>query len=365
MFVVHAVGNEEKMTEESLTTSHLSVVMTTTEDDATGENGMTSSFSFDSEFFFELAVVLMGIVGVAGNALVLYALVASKQHKKHLFIVNQNALDLFSSFFSILVHALMLFNLRLSGVLGYWLCTLVLSEYLVWCGTNGSIINLAIITVDRYLKVVHPIWSRKYLRSWVIYCAMSLTWVLSIVYCTATVFVTSAIEDGRCFAHVVFIDGWYGIAVGIWHILSFYFIIIAIFVFCYGKILVAVRRQASVMAVHGGPGSSTAQAQSNQMQSDVIKTMILVSAFYTIAWFPLNFYYILMLFVPQLSFNGAVWHMAMFVGFLYTSTNPFIYATKFDDVRKTLVAMIPCKKFFHSTATDAPRTVYVSGQRRY
>ena len=32
-------------------------------------------------------------VGTAANALVLYALVASKQHKKNVLIVHQNALD--------------------------------------------------------------------------------------------------------------------------------------------------------------------------------------------------------------------------------------------------------------------------------
>jgi len=34
----------------------------------------------------------------------------------------------------------------------------------------------------------------------------------------------------------------------------------------------------------------------------------------------------------------------MFVAFSYISTNPFIYATKFDAVRKVLIALIPCKK---------------------
>jgi len=36
-------------------------------------------------------------------------------------------------------------------------------------------------------------------------------------------------------------------------------------VFCYGKILVVIRRQARVMAGHSGPGSSISQAQSSQI----------------------------------------------------------------------------------------------------
>ena len=332
------------MTEEDLTTSHLSVAMTPTEVQKTltaDGKSMKLSYSFDAEFYFELAVVFMGIVGVAGNALILYALVASKQHKKHVLIVNQNALDLFSSFFLALVYALRLCNLRLHGVLGSWLCRIVLSEYLVWCGTNGSVINLAIITVDRYLKVVHPIWSRKYLRPWVIYWAMSFAWVSSSVYNLITVVLSSELRGGECYSYMVYEEEWHMIIYGVWYISSFYLVILAIFIVCYWRILVNVRRQASVMAAHG---SSTAQTQSNQIQSNVIKTMIIVSAFYALAWLPSNVYFVMTNLNPNLTFVDARYYVCMFIAFSYTSTNPFIYATKFDAVRKVLIALIPCKK---------------------
>jgi len=333
------------MTEEYLTSSHLSVAMTTTEVDkthTTDEKGITSSYSFDADFYFKLAVVFIGIVGVVGNGLVLYALIASKQHKKHALIVNQNALDLFSSFFLVLVYALNLCNLRLSGDLGYWLCMALFSEYLIWLGINGSTINLAAITIDRYLKVVHPIWSRKHIGRRVIYFGMFLAWALSAIYNTILLPLTSDVINGECLAFVLFPSELHLRAYDIWYNLSFYVIIIIIFIFCYGRILVAIRRQARVMAAHGGPGSSTAQAQSNQIQSNVIKTMILVCAFFAVAWLPINVYYILT--GPSLTFIGRYYYAFMVVAMIYVSTNPFIYATKFDAVRKFLVDMLPCKK---------------------
>ena len=80
------------MTEESSVTSHLYVAMTTNDETqtVTGDT-MTSSFPGDAQFYFRCSLVAIGVVGTAGNALVLYALVASKQHKKHPLIVNQNA----------------------------------------------------------------------------------------------------------------------------------------------------------------------------------------------------------------------------------------------------------------------------------
>ena len=110
---------------------------------------------------------MIGVVGTAANALVLYALVASKQQKKHPLLVHQNALDLFTSFSMIVSYTARLCNIHLTGSVGYWLCMMILSDSLVWWGTYASAVNLAIVTVERYLRVVHPAWKK--LQSWVKY----------------------------------------------------------------------------------------------------------------------------------------------------------------------------------------------------
>jgi len=122
------------------------------------------------------AVLVIGVVGTATNALILYALVASKQHKKHVLILHQNVLELFTSFFMVIIYSLKLCNIYLTRSVGYWLCKLLLSESLIWCGTLASVINLAAITVERYLKVVHAAWSKTKLRNWMIYTAMAFAW---------------------------------------------------------------------------------------------------------------------------------------------------------------------------------------------
>jgi len=101
------------------------------------------------------------------------------------------------------------------------------------------------------------------------------------------------------------------------------------------------------MAYHSVAGPSNAsQAQSHRIQSNVIKTMVLVSAFYAISWLPYNIYSMLVstALAPTLSFADGAFHATTFIALVYTSTNPFIYATKFDPVREVLLKMIPCKK---------------------
>ena len=185
---------QEEMTEESSTVSHLSVAMTTTGmTQITGENAAASPSSPDIKFYFYCALVVIGVVGTATNGLILYALVASKQHKKHVLIFNQNVLDVFSSFFTVISYSLRLCNIHLTGSTGYWLCALLLSDCLIWCGNHGSVINLACITVERYLKVVHSVWSKKKLHKWTMYSAAVFSWIASFIYNTALMFPTTIV----------------------------------------------------------------------------------------------------------------------------------------------------------------------------
>jgi len=340
----------EEMTEDSSTVSHLSVAMTTEKIDSTpttDRNGGVSS-ALSVTFRFEYAVILIGVVGLAGNALILYALVASKQHKKHMLIVNQNALDLFSSFFLTLTYVVEVNknNFHLTGALGYWLCMAIMSGNAIWWGTNGSMVNLAIITIDRYLRVVHPIWSKKWLRPWVVYSAIAFSWSVGIAYNTVLVFCTSAVIDGVCYGYSFFDSYIAKVSSVVFYVLFFYFIILVVFIFCYWRILVAIRRQAKVMASHNATRSDAIQVKSQQLQTNVIKTMIFVSAFYAVAWLPNNVYYCLISteLVPYLTFFDDGYYVTAFIAYFYTSSNPFIYATKFDPVRQILTKTIPCKK---------------------
>jgi len=70
--------------------SHLSVVMTTQGEiisETTRARDITSSSSRGVAAYFEIAVLIIGVIGTAANGLVLYALVASRQHNKHILIV--------------------------------------------------------------------------------------------------------------------------------------------------------------------------------------------------------------------------------------------------------------------------------------
>ena len=312
------------MTGEISTVSHLSVAMTTDESEmtqTTAENGATSSSPRGAAFYYNSFVVVIGIMGMAANGLVLYALVASKQHKKHELIVSQNVLDLYSCLFLVITYGLRLCNIQLTGSLGYWLCMLLFNENLLWCGVSGSFVNLIFISIERYLKVVHSAWSKKKLRKWMSYAAIAVAWISGFVHTMPTAFESSAVINGVCFGYVMWKDPGSGMAYGIFYFVFSYFIVVVVFIFCYGKILMAIRRQARVMASHNEAGSSTTQAQSNHLQSSVIKTMILVCAFYAIAWLPDAIYFLLMSLNLNLTFYDGGYYAVISLAFLYICAN--------------------------------------------
>ena len=237
-----------------------------------------------------------------------------------MLIVNQNVLDFYSCLFLVITYSVKLANIQLKGSLGHWLCMFILSENLLWCGLCASFVNLTLISIERYLKVVHAVWSKAKLRKWMIYWGMAFAWISGFVHLMVTGFFTNAVVDGVCLAYSIWENPESRLAWGIFFLVDTYIIVILIFIFCYGKILIVIRRQARVMASHGAAGSSAAQTQSNKIQNNVIKTMILVCAFYAIAWLPENIYFTLICLDLQLTALDNAYYATMFIAFLYICT---------------------------------------------
>jgi len=229
------------------------------------ETGSTlaSPSSRGEDFNFQICVVVIGLFGTATNAVIVYALIASEEHKKHVLIFNQNVLDLVGCFFLFTRYAARLADIYLTGTPGYWLCVTIVSGLTSFSLQLSSLINLVAIAVERYLKVIHAVWSKKILRKWVIHSTMAFAWISGIVIGCAVGFPTTGVLNGACYMQRFWSSRTAQMAYGIWYFLSFYVLIVAICTFCYGRILVAIRRQARVMATHNTAGTGGAQIQTD------------------------------------------------------------------------------------------------------
>jgi len=98
------------------------------------------------EYYFQYAIIAIGVFGMAANALVLYALLAyhlklSKKRAVNLLMINQNLLDLVSCILLIVTFSVKVSNIYLTGALGYFLCTIVVSDNAAYSILSASIIN--------------------------------------------------------------------------------------------------------------------------------------------------------------------------------------------------------------------------------
>ena len=323
-------------------------------------NGTTQAMVFSDselllattvEFYIHRAVIGIGIFGTGANALVLYALIVhraqeSKKRGVQLLIINQNLLDFCCCFTMVVCLCVGVSNIYLTGALGYLLCAIFINENVATCLLNASVINLMTLTIERYLKVVYPFWSKRNLKNWMIYAAIVFSWIAGILSMGPLGFVTSFVAEGTCLAFYLYWgNAKMKVGYGVWNFVSFCLLPLIIFVYCYGHIVVVMRKQMRVMAGHNVESSArnASQAQSKRVKWNIIKTMIIVSAFFIACWFPGNVYFM----VVENMYHAteiAIGYAMLFLPFVNISLNPFIYVTKHEGVRRILARMIICRK---------------------
>jgi len=324
---------------------------------STGENitevpdvslDLTWQLAMAINLYFKYAVLVMAIFGTAANGLTIYALLANnardaKKRVINLLIINQNVLDLLCCILFIISACIQIYNIYLMGAFGYFLCAFFVNDRATHCALHASIFNLVAVTVERYLKVVHPFWSKKNLKRWVVYVAMAFAWIGGIMYVVPTSFLMSRVENGSClrqFYSGLFIHQSCTLTI-------FFFLPLIVFVYCYRRIVFVMRRQMRVMAGHTGEGSSqmnAPQAQSKRIKWNIIKTMIIVSISFVVSWSPINILTLHVTFVGPTTFTIVGLYPAMFLVYLNICMNPFIYGLKHEGVKQELARLFSCRK---------------------
>jgi len=331
----------------------------TTSETMFSSGSTTVSISTKTQVGFRAVIITMGIVGSLANgivALVLKLATGTKNERVNLLMTNQLMLDMFSCFSLIAVYATKLVNLYLTSSWGYWLCVLFVGEMPLWIGLNGSVSNLVIISVERYVMIVHSIWHKNHVRTWMIYTAMAFSWIYGTVTNVLVYIPTSNIVEGQC----IWIAFWSSQASAViystWYILFSYVIPIIAFCFCYGRILITIVRQSRTLKLttvatgHGGASEASAQMNAHRTKVNIVKTMTTLTVMFAVCWMPISIYYFAFVLNPSL-FNNTIYQCALFFAFLSICLNPFVYAGQYEVVRHRM------KNIFVSVSESVRRLV--------
>ena len=298
-----------------------------------------SSISRTVTKIFYVATVIIAVVGIAANAYVMPALLFSKNSHSsnvNVFITHQTVLDLTACTF-LLLGLVVRSTPKMSYLLRMFICWLFSTYSVSNTVGNASICGLVIITIERYVKIVHPVAYRNHYRPWMTRIGIVIPWIFGI--CTALIPTWTTLRDfrGRCYRGPI---GSNLAEKVLWSVAKFllqYLGPLVVFVFGYWKILAVIRRQKKqVGPSHAQTTSNAAVAAeraSKRREMNVVRTMVLVSVSFAICFVCMRTYNILSS-LKLVRGYGALY--LLFSMFSYTNRclNPFVYATQYEIVRR-------------------------------
>lgn len=235
------------------------------------------------QFAFQIICLVVGVFGLVANSFVMFVLsyfnhIAKNATNK--FIFNQTLIDAvccLALVSYVLVKWFGVSNGVGSGASGWIRCLLIDSSAPVVSSANASQIGLVIITVERYAMIVHPVGHRKHFRSWMIHLGLVIPWVGGLCLIIIPNWSTTRVVGGQCLT----LKFWPTAAMFtsytvVLFVLQFV-IILAILVFCYTRIIIAIRRQtlskgqADAAVTTGKPTTSaTVPAQSESTNGNIV-----------------------------------------------------------------------------------------------
>ena len=308
-----------------------------------------------------VATCTIAVVGFLSNGYVLLALVCSKNSRAsniNAFITHQTILDLTACIF--LFVGLLLEPTGMSDSLALFVCWVFRSYAMSITVGDASICGLVIITIERYVKVVHPVAYRNHYRPWMTRLGIVIPWIFGICMGLIPIWATAKVVRGRCTKARVGSTPEQKLTWNIAKFLLQYAAPLAVFVFGYWKILAVIRRQRKQVGHSQTQGTSNAataaEIASKRSEMNVIKTMVLVSVSFAVCFFCMRVYTILTA-IRAVPFMGQLY--PLFSVFTYASRclNPFIYATQYEVVRswwRVMVYRLVCRQHVEEASMTAP-----------
>ncbi|XP_071483074.1 galanin receptor type 1-like [Diadema antillarum] len=344
-------------TTESLSTdSQYTDLVSTVSVTSDPTEGGTSKLS-GSDLFSIVVYWTTGCIGVFGNIMVLivFRILRSKRSQANLFILNQSLADLVTSMFIIAFATTRIVRDSIwhGGASGFFLCRFWWSRFFVFSGFAVSTFNLAAMSIERYIAVVHP------LKYQTFFTKRNTSIIIVIVWFTAPlmqwVFPIWQYEtvDGQCSFQATWKNA-HGIAAGVILFFWEYFIPCLIMSYAYITILRTLRFKERIVHAQvgapdqgGGPkaegGSnnqvSTSTKKAQARRKNVTVTLFILFIVYFVCWTPNQFTFLQFNLGGPLNFNGIWYHFTVVAAFCNTCINPFIYALKhkqFQEGLKTL-----------------------------
>ncbi|XP_005991182.2 somatostatin receptor type 4 [Latimeria chalumnae] len=292
---------------------------------------------------FIYAVVCL--IGLIGNSMVIFVILryAKMKTATNIYILNLAIAD---ELFMLSVPFLSASAALQHWPFGSWMCRTVLSVD----GINmfTSVFCLTVLSVDRYIAVVHPIKAARYRRPTVAKMINLCVWIVSLIVISPIIIFadTKTTEDEIVVCNLIWPGPSWSTAFVIYTFLLGFFVPVFAISLCYILIIVKMR----AVALKAG------WQQRKKSEKKITRMVMLVVTVFVICWMPFYVVQLLNLFLPQM--DATINHFSLILSYANSCANPILYGFLSDNFRRSFQRIL-CFRWLEN-GTEEPVDYYAT-----
>ncbi|EDO30180.1 predicted protein [Nematostella vectensis] len=274
--------------------------------------------------FYGVVLCTTLFVGIPGNVLVIAAVRRKRllRSTTNYLLANVAAADLATIVFAIICGIPYLFTLDNFPDI---FCKIFYIGNLPVTTTSASTLTLAILAIERYQAVIHPLQDSYKLREDTVKYAIVASWIISLGV-TLPLYVFSVFENGECSHKYVNYKTYIIIAFSL-----VIFIPCLVMLFCYGCIVKELYFKNSV-----APQNISA-AEEAAMRQKLFKRSACVTVVFVSCFLPVAIIHTLRLYIGV---KTDIRNIAFAIYFLDAAINPLIYSCQSSNFRQAFIEII-------------------------
>lgn len=306
-------------------------------------------------FSTKVATLFIASFGIVANSFVIVTIANYDPLRKRLtntFIANQSAIDTVAAVFLMFTTLFEDHGTRRTpgNTHDELVCRVWYTKLPLWGLLLSSTYGVVMMSLEKYLAVVHPIWysSQFTRRRWAIAGLLAGPWILGPVILIGYSVPTSAVTPmGACTTYSVWPNPRTQLSVGVVLFGLQYFIPFSALVYLYASMAAHVHRRVSPTAnldpkgVPAGPAAPRRNETMAKARGNIIKTLAIVSVFYVLFWSSNQWYFVLFNAgaVPMKA-GSAFYSATVILVFLNCCINPVVYGFKYKQFQNGVIHLV-------------------------
>ncbi|XP_030637839.1 somatostatin receptor type 5 [Chanos chanos] len=271
-----------------------------------------------------LIYIIVCVIGLGGNTLVIHIVLhySKTESVTNIYILNLAIAD---ELFMLGLPFLAVQNAMHSWPFGSFMCRMVMTVD----GINQftSIFCLTVMSIDRYLAVVHPIRSSKWRRPQVAKAVNGTVWAVSFMVVLPVVIFADVLKESRI-CNIIWPQPtkiWRAAFIIYTSTVGFFFPLLVI---CMCYLLIVVKIRSSGKKVHA---TSTKRRKSERK---VTRMVVIVVAVFVFCWLPFYALNIINLVVPLPAEPQGLYYFVVVLSYANSCANPIVYGFLSDNFKR-------------------------------